>query len=280
MTRVAIMTGSELRHTFFSKATALATGIEVVTTMCEETGGLLQARVDAASQGAALMQSHLDARAASERDFFQPFVTITPDRSNPIMIGRGEINDTGRLKAILEAEPDLLVSFGCSIVKSSLLGSYAGRFINVHLGLSPYYRGSGTNFWPLVNNEPEFVGATFMHIDAEVDTGEIIHQIRAEVEAGDTPHQIGNRLIGKMAIACADLIRRFGRLERLAPPRRPAMARCYRQKDFTAAAVERLYRNFSDGLVRKYLEQRSSRVASAPIVQQPSLRPGEAMPIR
>jgi len=48
------------------------------------------------------------------------------------------------------------------------------------LGLSPYYLGSGTNYWPLVNEKPEFVVATFMHIDTDIDTEEIIHQIRAK----------------------------------------------------------------------------------------------------
>ena len=61
--------------------------------------------------------------------------------------------------------------------------------------MSPYYRGSGTNFWPFVNNELQFIGATFMHIDEGVDTGEIIHQIRANIFHDDNIHQIGNRLI-------------------------------------------------------------------------------------
>ena len=39
--------------------------------------------------------------------------------------------------------------------------------INVHLGLSPYYKGSATNFWPFVNNELQFLGVTFMVTDKE-----------------------------------------------------------------------------------------------------------------
>src|SRR5690606_10372264 len=104
-----------------------------------------------------------------------------------------------------------------SLIREPLLSAFQGRFLNVHLGLSPYYRGSGTNFWPLVNGEPEFVGATFMHIDAGVDTGEVIHQIRARIFPGDTPHQIGNRLIADMARVYAALIRDFDRLERMPP---------------------------------------------------------------
>ena len=53
---------------------------------------------------------------------------------------------------------------------------FSRKFLNVHLGLSPYYRGSGTNVWPLINTEPDMVGATLC-IDAGIDNGEIIHQI-------------------------------------------------------------------------------------------------------
>ena len=39
------------------------------------------------------------------------------------------------------------------------------KILNLHLGISPYYKGSGTNYFPLVNNEPQYVGATFMFLD-------------------------------------------------------------------------------------------------------------------
>jgi methionyl-tRNA formyltransferase len=79
--------------------------------------------------------------------------------------------------------------------------------------LSPYYRGSGTNFFPFVNNEPEYVGATFMYIDEGIDTGEIIHQIRPTIFLGDTIHHVGNRLIKEMAIVCEKLIISFNQLQ-------------------------------------------------------------------
>ena len=112
-------------------------------------------------------------------------------------------------------KPDLLVCYGSSLIKSDLLRKFEGRFLNVHLGLSPYYRGSGTNVWPLINIEPDMVGATFMYIDAGIDTGKIIHQIRADVYLGDSPHTIGNRLIRKMTSTYAEIVCNFNDLEPL-----------------------------------------------------------------
>ncbi|HFB98772.1 MAG TPA: hypothetical protein ENJ62_06500, partial [Bryobacterales bacterium] len=134
-----------------------------------------------------------------------------------------------------------------------------------------WYRGSGTNYWPLVNGEPEFVGITFMHIDAGVDTGEIIHQIRADFCPGDTAHTAGNRLIRKMAVVCAELVRRFDRLERMPQPPEPETVRYYRKKDFSEESVRRLHENLCRGMVEDYLAHRRQREARVPLVSNPAL---------
>ena len=78
-----------------------------------------------------------------------------------------------------------------------MLKKYKKKFLNIHLGLSPYYKGSATNFWPFVNNELQFVGVSFLGIDDGIDTGPIIHQIRPDFKIGDSIHDVGNKLIIK-----------------------------------------------------------------------------------
>ena len=90
------------------------------------------------------------------------------------------------------------------INKPDLIDAYKGKFLNVHLGLSPYYKGR-TNIFPIIDKRPEMVGATFMYIDQGIDTGDIIHQIQADYFVGDSVHSVGNRLIKKMTKCYADL---------------------------------------------------------------------------
>ena len=47
--------------------------------------------------------------------------------------------------------------------------------INIHQGLTPYYRGGPPVFWELYNGERE-IGATVHFVESKVDTGEIIAQ--------------------------------------------------------------------------------------------------------
>ena len=95
------------------------------------------------------------------------------------------------------------------------------------------------------------VGATFMYIDAGIDTGKIIHQIRANVYLGDSPHSIGNRLIRKMTSTYAEIVCNFRNLESEEQPL--SEGKLYYQRDFTAESCEKLYLNFSQSMIRNYL---------------------------
>jgi methionyl-tRNA formyltransferase len=193
----------------------------------------------------------VNARTQGEQDFFGEFVNSYKDKSHPIKIGKGNINDEPIVAEIESLRADLLICYGSSLIKSSLLKSYKNKFLNVHLGLSPYYRGSGTNVWPLINLEPGMVGATFMHIDEGIDTGKIIHQIGADFFIGDSPHSIGNRLIKKMTNTYCDIIASFSKLTEEIQPQ--ANGKLYLMRDFNSEACEILYRNFIDGLIYEYI---------------------------
>jgi phosphoribosylglycinamide formyltransferase-1 len=271
MKRIVILTGSNLRHAFVRKYLGGVAEIEVVRSYCEGRENDLRAVVESGAVDGDLRLKHLAARDRAEADFFGLFVDTVADRSNPVYLPKGAINSPAYCDDIGALEPDLLIAYGCSIIREPLLGAYRGRFLNVHLGLSPYYRGGGTNYWPLVNGEPEYVGATFMHLDAGIDTGEIIHQIRAEYAWGDTPSQIGNRLILSMCPVYRDLIIHFDRLKRMPQPPPPDRPKVYRKRDYTEESVVTLYRNFADGLIETYLRDEKARGARVPLVVNPAL---------
>lgn len=268
MKNIIILTGSELRHTFFRKFIGLSDDIQIINSYCEGLEKTLQTKIMPQNNNK-LRMKHLMNREQSEKDFFELFINHVSDKSNPIFLSKGNINLPQYSEAIIKSKPDLLVSYGCSIIREPLLSAFNGRFINVHLGLSPYYRGSGTNYWPLVNNEPEYVGATFMHIDAGIDTGEIIHQIRARVIWGDTPSNIGNRLIVDMAYAYREIIRNFEALKKIKALPKPDKEKVYKDDDFSEESVLTLYNNFSNKLVEKYLSKESERNERVPIIRNP-----------
>jgi len=272
MKRIVVLTGSELRHDFFRKHVGLSKDIEIISSYCEGQEKSLRAITEQDEEANDIRLKHLSARERTEQDFFGLFTEVSADHSKPVHITKGEINSQKYTDAIISSKPDLLIAYGCSIIREPLLNAFEGRFLNVHLGLSPYYRGAGTNYWPLVNGEPEYVGATFMHIDAGIDTGEIIHQIRARYFWGDTPSQIGNRLIVEMSRVYQNIIVKFDELEKM--PQLPNLpnTKAYKKKDYTEISALSLYENFSNDLIDKYLNEEMDRCAKAPIIENHALR--------
>lgn len=268
MKKIILLTGTELRHEFFRKYLGKSPELEVVGTYCESP--MDSGKLTNHGGESDLRKKHLEARLQSEIDFFKLFNETCQDTSNPIFIHRGQINEPSVIENISSLAPDYIVSYGCSIIKPELINRFSGRFINLHLGLSPYYRGSGTNFWPLVNNQPEMVGATFMHIDEGIDTGEIIHQIRAKTSVFDNVHTIGNRLIKDAAkVIVKILVEGFEKSKSEGKNQHFVHEKVYKNKDFNEESVQKLYQNFQDGMIERYLENKELRDNEAPIQQNP-----------
>jgi folate-dependent phosphoribosylglycinamide formyltransferase PurN len=174
------------------------------------------------------------------------------------MVAGGACSDPAEVALMTAACPDVVLVFGTGILRQPLLSAFEGRIINVHLGLSPYYRGAGTNFWPLVNREPEYVGATIHYLDEGIDTGPIISHVRPAIERHDGPHDLGNKTIAAAAHA---LLRaaaaHVAGVARAVP--QAGGGRLYQRKDFNADAVRTLYRNFETGMIDEYLAARRAR---------------------
>jgi methionyl-tRNA formyltransferase len=158
------------------------------------------------------------------------------------------------------------VLLGSSIITEPLLVDFDMRTINIHLGLSPYYRGTATNFWPLVNGEPECVGATIHLATLSVDAGPIIRQRRPPMEPEDGSHDIGCKALIEGTNAMRDAISDYasGTVD-LVP--QSGGGQLYKSSDFHPGAVEEMRRRFADGLIPEYLSHKAERDAAFPIVE-------------
>ena len=169
----------------------------------------------------------------------------------------GYISTDECLKEVKKLKPDLIAVYGSSIIKGKILKEFRSKIINAHLGLSPYYRGSGTNIFPFVNKEIEYVGVTFMYLDEGIDTGRIIHQIRPDIKFNDNVHDIGNKLILKMFEYYKRLIINFKKIKiKKSIINNNNNNKYYKRKDFSAKTIKILNKNLKSGLIRDYLKQK------------------------
>jgi methionyl-tRNA formyltransferase len=130
-------------------------------------------------------------RAAEEAVFGPPSFRRSDYRQ--LILSYGDLSklDTAVLKEALDA--DLLLVFGGSFIRPPLVDLLMDRHcVNIHLGVSPYYRGTATNFWSLYDGRPDLVGATVHLLSRDLDAGPILFHALPPSEPTD-PFLLGMR---------------------------------------------------------------------------------------
>lgn len=266
--RVVILTADSMRHKYFFSKFLVEEGVEVVKCFSEITkSSKKQEYLDFDN----VSRIHFNERARVEKDFFEEFVDQNFDDEKWNPVERGSINSDIFLSMLNELDFDVIVCYGCSIVSSKVIEKYKKRILNVHLGLSPYYLGSGTNFHPLVSNKPELVGYTLMFIDEGIDTGEIIHQGRPDINVFDNSHHVGCKVIRGMTNSYLMLVKNINFIESKKQPSFENSIICTR-KDSTDKSVKKMYDNMQKGMFLKYLKQKEKRDERYPMIQQDFLK--------
>ncbi|MEZ4774552.1 MAG: formyl transferase [Bacteroidia bacterium] len=263
MQKVVIITGNELRHQYY--VSRIAEKLNVVGIVFEKK--INQAKkFEDKPQELDIAARHFQNREVSEQYHFADKILL-PDC--PVMeVETGHSNSEETFQWVKHCQPDYILLFGCSIIKPPLLSHYDGKIINLHLGLSPYYRGAGTNFWPLVNGEPECVGGTIHLATLKVDAGDILYQVRPQISAGDNPHDIGNKTIAAAVAQIPAIVEAYHAGLMQAQKQNLSGGKVYRRKDLTTAAIEQLYQNFENGLVEDFLNNREQRLRAYPIIEK------------
>ncbi len=82
-------------------------------------------------------------------------------------------------------QPQVVVVTGTGIIAKRIL-ALAPTFINIHVGITPRYRGVHGGFWAVYEGRPDLAGTTIHRVDPGVDTGAIIAQMPITVDYNDT----------------------------------------------------------------------------------------------
>ena len=101
----------------------------------------------------------------------------------------GDVNDPRAVSLVLDARPDIVCVNGTNLLRKPMLDAAAAQrhgAINLHTGLSPYSRGGNCNLHMLLEGRPEMVGLTIHHLDAGIDSGDIIITARPNLDADDS----------------------------------------------------------------------------------------------
>lgn len=86
------------------------------------------------------------------------------------------VNSDNCLLNLQQLQPDMVIVNGTRIISGRILNCIPAKFVNVHVGITPFYRGVHGAYWALVNNDVGNCGITVHLVDTGIDTGSIIYQ--------------------------------------------------------------------------------------------------------
>jgi folate-dependent phosphoribosylglycinamide formyltransferase PurN len=248
--KITVFTSNQPRH--ISLIESLATIADRVYAI-QECNTVFPGKVEDFFRKSETMQEYFSHVIAAEEEVFG-HVRFTSSNVTQLAIKMGDLNnlDLSVLEPALSS--DYYIVFGASYIKGDLVNFLVeNQAINIHMGVSPYYRGSSCNFWALYDGRPEMVGATIHLLSKGLDSGDILFHAFPPTEETDA------FVLGMKAVKSAHdgLISYIssGKIKELTPVRqdRSKEIRYTRNRDFT----DEVARNYLDNMPSKeYIYER------------------------
>ena len=167
--------------------------------------------------------------------------------ASDLVVRTPHINAPAVLETLKRQHVDLIAVFGTSLLRHPAFFSMApARLLNLHGGLSPWYRGADSTFWALYNCEIQRVGCTIHLIDRAIDSGRLIAHVCPPVRGGQREQRLLLSAIQTAAPIYAEAIGRIGRGEKLGVPQ-PVGGRLYLHRHRRLRHDRRVRRMFAAG---------------------------------
>ena len=106
---------------------------------------------------------------------------IAPEKITQLV----SVNDPTCIQILQQLQPDLVIVNGTRIISKQVLDCVTSKFINIHAGITPKYRGVHGAYWALVNNDPQNCGVTVHEVDPGIDTGTVISKKKITITRKD-----------------------------------------------------------------------------------------------
>lgn len=170
--KITLFTSNSLRHNYF---------INYLSKFCrelyvvQECKSLFNEKNYDLTEGSAMIQDYFKKVDLAQKKFF-PNLYVNGKNIFSISILYGELNKCSLdyLKKFLKS--DLYIVLGSSYIKGELVEFLIKKkAINIHAGITPFYRGSDCNFWALYDNNPHLVGSTIHLLSKGLDSGPVLY---------------------------------------------------------------------------------------------------------
>ena len=202
--KVTLFTGNQPRHAHFVRILAdIADEVFVIY----ECTTIFPGKVADFYTNTAVMQKYFQKVIQAEKVVFGG-PNFSPKNVRSLILKRGDLVHIEDAYIEEALESDIYLVFGASFIKGWLVDALCSRkAINIHMGVSPYYRGTACNFWALYDNHPELVGATIHYLTEVLDDGPTLFHVLPKFIPCENPFEFTMRAVLSAQSAVANHLR-------------------------------------------------------------------------
>lgn len=175
--KITVLTSNSLRHIYLIKQLSkISKKIFVI----QEARPLVEGKKDSIYKKSLLIEKYFKKVAQAEKKVFKNLSrNISIKNMRILSLNFNELNllKYGKHKSFFDS--DYYIIFGTSFIKGSLCKFLIKKkAINIHMGVTPYYKGADCNFWALYDDNPKYVGGTIQLLSQKLDSGKTIQVIK------------------------------------------------------------------------------------------------------
>lgn len=257
--KVLVIVGTQLRHQYF--LSTMENGFEIAGVIEYERSLVQSPKLPKhvfLPEDVDFEKDHLLRLYESEQKYFE-LETVSIDKTKYPLIkvtDENELNSENTIEWVRAVGADVMIDYGSGIIRNDLISVMPEWKINMHGGLSPYYKGSATLFWPFYFQQPELAGATFHLMSSRIDGGNILQHVRPTMQGDDSPTDIMSRCIVQASSAgvhLLDKLRKYGNLK--SQPQKYS-GKLFLERDYKPSCLRVMYRLFEDGMISQYLKNK------------------------
>ena len=189
--RVTLFSSNQPRHHLAKMFSEVADEVYFIS----EVNTVFPGRVDDFYKKTEIMRSYFGNVIAAEKKAFGD-ISFLPSNVRNLPVKSGDLNLLSQSQLDVALNADVYVVFGASYIKGWLIDFLVEKeALNVHMGISPYYRGSSCNFWALYDKKISHVGATIHMLSKGLDSGDMLFHCIPKYIDGDSPFDFAMRSV-------------------------------------------------------------------------------------
>jgi methionyl-tRNA formyltransferase len=161
-----------------------------------EVGTMFPGKGDGIFARSPVMEEYFSHVVKAERDVFDS-VDFLAENVRVLPLKMGEASNAPIETFDRAFNSDHYVVFGASYLKGNLCDKLVAHdAVNIHMGVSPFYRGNSTNFWALYDGRAGYVGATIHRLTKGLDSGEILYHVFPKIKPEScSPFHLGMQAV-------------------------------------------------------------------------------------